>query len=45
MRTGQTDYVQVTSADLDNEDRGIIDKIGSFPVLPVMKFTLFFKLF
>ena len=45
MRTGQTDYIQVTSADVDNEDKGIIDKIGEFPVLPVMKFTLFFKLF
>ena len=45
VRTGQTDYIQVTSSDLDNEDNGILDKIGSFPVLPVMKFTLFFKLF
>ena len=45
MRTGKTDYIQVSSADVNNEDHGILDKISSFPVLPVMKFTLFFKLF
>ena len=45
LRTGQTDYIRVTSADIDNADNGIVDKAGNFPVLPVMKFTLFFKLF
>ena len=46
IRTGQTDYIRVTSDDIDGYDNGIIDIVGRYtPVLPVMKFTLFFKLF
>ncbi len=48
VKTGQTEYVRITSdvlAEADLEDGGIVDIIGSIPVLPMMKFSLFFKLF
>lgn len=45
MRTGQREYIRVTSADIDNEDSGVLDILGKIPVLPVMKFSLFFRLF
>ena len=37
--------VQVKSADLNNEDKGILDKMGKFPILPIFKFGLFVRLF
>ena len=41
----QKEYILVTSEGIDNRDGGVLDILGSFPVLPVMKFSLFFKLF
>ena len=49
----RSDSVQsyvITSADLTDEngkqtDKGIVDKIGSFPVLPILKFGVYFLLF
>lgn len=35
----------ITSADVNNEDKGIIDKVSAFPVLPLLKFGLYVKLF
>ncbi|MBR5034050.1 MAG: hypothetical protein IKX71_01965 [Bacteroidales bacterium] len=43
--TGQTEYTRITSDLIDGQDNGMVDKVGSFPLLPVMKFTLFFRLF
>lgn len=49
IRTGQTDYVRITSADITNsggDDNGLIDKIGQYSkFLPLLKFSLFFRLF
>ena len=41
-------YVRITSEDLaevDFDDYGILDKVGEFPVLPMLKFSLFFRIF
>jgi len=43
-RSGVED-VQITSAKLDNEDDGILDKIGKFPVFPMMKLSVNVRLF
>ena len=46
VKTGQREYIQLTSADVNNKDEGWIDKVAGYSkFLPLMKFTLFFKLF
>lgn len=47
-KTWKDDYIRITSTDIKNfggDDMGIIDKLGNIPVLPLMKFSLFFRLF
>ena len=43
--TGELGEVTVTSAALNNEDKGIADKMRKFPILPMLRFGLFFRLF
>lgn len=48
LKTGEEDYIRITSQDIkDNgqDDQGIVDKVYSIPVLPMMKFSLFFRIF
>lgn len=45
VRNGQRETVRVTSTDVENRDRGLIDLAASIPVMPIMKFSLFFRLF
>ena len=45
LETFEKGNVNVTSAQVNNEDDGIIDKMGKFPILPVLKFGLYVKLF
>ena len=48
VKTGVDEYVRITSDDFkanNADDKGIVDKIYGIPVLPMMKFTLFFKTF
>ena len=46
VRTGQKEYIRLTSADVDYEDEGWIDKVAEYSrFLPMIKFSLFFKLF
>ncbi|MBO7545010.1 MAG: hypothetical protein J6T02_05530 [Bacteroidales bacterium] len=47
---GEISDVRVTSADLVNDDgemqdKGIVDKMAKFPILPMLKFGVFFRLF
>lgn len=46
---GEVSDVRVTSADLVNDgeqqDKGLVDKMAKFPILPMLKFGLFFRLF
>ena len=37
--------VTVNSAALNNEDKGIVDKMRKFPILPMLRFGLFVRLF
>lgn len=37
--------VVITSANLNNEDKGWVDKLSAFPVLPMLKFNIFFRIF
>ena len=37
--------VELTSAVLDNNDKGIIDAINKFPVMPLLKLNVFFNVF
>ena len=37
--------IQVRSTDVDNEDKGILDKMAKFPILPILKFGLYVRLF
>ena len=39
------DPVVIRSENLNNEDNGWINKVSDFPVVPFMKFSLFFRLF
>lgn len=43
--TFENGTVRVTSADIDNQDKGVIDFLGKFPVLPILKFGFFVRLF
>lgn len=43
--TGEKETVRVTSADIDNRDSGILDIASKIPVMPILKFSLFFRLF
>ena len=46
VKTGQEQYIRLTSADVDNQDSGIIDTVARYSrFLPMLKFSLFFKLF
>ena len=45
LKTGQYEDVQITSADVNSRDRGLIDMLGTIPVLPVIKLSVFVKLF
>lgn len=45
LQTGESGTVQVTSTSVDNQDKGIIDILGKFPVIPQLKFGLFVRLF
>ena len=45
IKNGQKETILVTSESLDNKDKGLLDMAASFPVYPVMKFSLFVKLF
>lgn len=49
IKTGQTDYIRITSADIaaaGADDDELIDKVGRYSkFLPVLKFSLFFRLF
>lgn len=46
VKTGQEQYIRLTSADVDNQDTGIIDAVAHYTrFLPMLKFSLFFKLF
>ena len=46
IKTGQTQYIRLTSADVDGEDQGWIDKVAEYSrFLPMIKFTLYFKMF
>lgn len=45
LETFESGTVVVRSADIDNEDKGILDKMAKFPILPVLKFGLFVRLF
>ena len=45
LRTGEDSYVRISSADVDNRDEGVIDILGKIPVLPMMRFSLFFTIF
>ena len=45
LETLEQGIVRVKSADLDNEDKGIVDKMGKFPILPMLKAGLFIRLF
>lgn len=41
----QKQLVRITSADVENRDRNLLDLASSIPVMPIMKFSLFFRLF
>jgi len=41
----QKEMIRVTSADVENRDKGLIDLVGKIPVMPILKFSLFFRLF
>ena len=43
--TGELTEVTVTSENLNNEDKGIVDKMRKFPILPMLRFGVFFRLF
>ena len=43
--TFEKGLLPITSADLNNEDMGIIDYMSKIPVLPMLKFGLFVRLF
>lgn len=43
--SGQRETVRVTSEDIDNRDKGILDIASRIPVMPILKFSLFFRLF
>lgn len=48
IKTGQEEYIRITSNDFkehDADDRGIVDKLYGIPVVPMLKFSLFFKTF
>ena len=43
--TGEPTEVTVTSENLNHEDKGIVDKMRKFPILPMLRFGVFFRLF
>ena len=45
LETGESGEVHATSSALNNEDQGIVDKMGKFPILPILKAGLFIRLF
>jgi len=45
LQTGESGEVTATSAVLNNEDDGLVDKISAFPVLPLLKMGLYIRLF
>ena len=45
LETLETGEVTVTSDALEQEDKGFVDKMSKFPLLPMLRFGLFFRLF
>ena len=45
LETGESGEVMATSTALNNEDKGIVDKMGKFPILPLLKAGIFIRLF
>ncbi len=45
LQTGEEGEVLVTSTALNNEDKGVVDKMAKFPVLPILKAGIFIRLF
>lgn len=45
LNTGDSGMVRVTSEGLNNEDKGLVDKMGKFPILPMFKAGIFVRLF
>ena len=39
------EVIQITSATLENKDDGLVDKISGIPVLPMLKFSVFYRIF
>ncbi|MBR4772509.1 MAG: hypothetical protein IK009_07240, partial [Bacteroidales bacterium] len=39
------DVINITSASVNNKDKGWIDKISGIPVFPMLKFAVFVQLF
>ena len=45
LYTGDSGVVKVTSEGLNYEDKGIVDKMAKFPILPMLKAGIFIRLF